>query len=238
MQTDLSIGAMILGASGFVQIIILVLLLASIFSWALIVKRYRDYRALEADNQFFEKRFWSGVELEQLFRSVEKAPPAAGSVEAIFQHGYRQFRHLYEQPELTVEVGLDSAERGLRAAYNRQLDALGSHLTILATIGSTSPYVGLLGTVWGIMSAFQGLAGTQQATLAMVAPGIAEALVATAMGLLAAIPAVVAYNRFSQWVEQLASGYDAFIDDFMGLLQRQACTLRADAATPSKRVAE
>jgi len=226
VQTDLSIGAMILGASGFVQTIMLVLLLASFFSWAVIVKRYRDYRALEAENQFFEKRFWSGVELEQLFRSADKDTPVPGSVEAIFLHGYRQFRHLYDQPELTVDIGLESAQRGMRAAFNRQVDALSSNLTVLATIGSTSPYVGLLGTVWGIMSAFQGLAGAQQATLAMVAPGIAEALVATAMGLVAAIPAVVAYNRFSQWVEQFASSYDAFIDDFMGLLQRQGVALR------------
>ena len=226
MQTDLSIGAMILGASGFVQTIMLVLLLASFFSWAVIVKRYRDYRALEAENQFFEKRFWSGVELEQLFRSADKDTPVPGSVEAIFLHGYRQFRHLYDQPELTVDIGLESAQRGMRAAFNRQVDALSSNLTVLATIGSTSPYVGLLGTVWGIMSAFQGLAGAQQATLAMVAPGIAEALVATAMGLVAAILAVVAYNRFSQWVEQFASSYDAFIDDFMGLLQRQGVALR------------
>ncbi|MEL0081604.1 MAG: protein TolQ [Gammaproteobacteria bacterium] len=228
MHTDLSIGAMILGASGFVQMIMLVLVLASLLSWAVIIKRYRDYRALETENQFFEKRFWSGVELEQLFRSLEKGNPLPGSVEAVFLHGYRQFRLLYEQPELTVEAGLESTQRGLRAACNRQLDLLGSHLTVLATIGSTSPYVGLLGTVWGIMTAFQGLAGAKQATLAMVAPGIAEALVATAMGLVAAIPAVVAYNRFSQWVEQFASGYEAFIDDFMGLLQRQACTLTDD----------
>ncbi len=228
MQTDLSIGAMILGASGFVQAVMLALLVASLFSWAVIIKRYRDYRALESANQFFEKRFWSGVELEQLFKTLDREPPIPGSLEAIFVHGYRQFRNLYEQPELTVDVGLDSAQRGMRAAYTRQIDQLGEHLTVLATIGSTSPYVGLLGTVWGIMSAFQGLAGAQQATLAMVAPGIAEALVATAMGLLAAIPAVVAYNRFSQWVENFASSYDAFMDDFMGLLQRQACTLRAD----------
>lgn len=234
MQTDLSIGAMILGASGFVQTIMLVLLLASFFSWAVIVKRYRDYRALEAENQFFEKRFWSGVELEQLFRSAEKEPPVPGSVEAIFLHGYRQFRHLYDQPELTVDIGLESAQRGMRAAFNRQIDTLSANLTVLATIGSTSPYVGLLGTVWGIMSAFQGLAGAQQATLAMVAPGIAEALVATAMGLVAAIPAVVAYNRFSQWVEQFASSYDAFIDDFMGLLQRQGSALRASVVVESK----
>ncbi len=234
MQTDLSIGAMILGASGFVQTIMLVLLLASFFSWAVIVKRYRDYRALEAENQFFEKRFWSGVELEQLFRSADKETPVPGSVEAIFLHGYRQFRHLYDQPELTVDIGLESAQRGMRAAFNRQVDALSSNLTLLATIGSTSPYVGLLGTVWGIMSAFQGLAGAQQATLAMVAPGIAEALVATAMGLVAAIPAVVAYNRFSQWVEQFASSYDAFIDDFMGLLQRQGVALREGAVAEAK----
>ncbi len=234
MQTDLSIGAMILGASGFVQTIMLVLLLASFFSWAVIVKRYRDYRALEAENQFFEKRFWSGVELEQLFRSADKDTPVPGSVEAIFLHGYRQFRHLYDQPELTVDIGLESAQRGMRAAFNRQVDALSSNLTLLATIGSTSPYVGLLGTVWGIMSAFQGLAGAQQATLAMVAPGIAEALVATAMGLVAAIPAVVAYNRFSQWVEQFASSYDAFIDDFMGLLQRQGVALREGAVAEAK----
>jgi biopolymer transport protein TolQ len=234
VQTDLSIGAMILGASGFVQTIMLVLLLASFFSWAVIVKRYRDYRALEAENQFFEKRFWSGVELEQLFRSAEKEPPVPGSVEAIFLHGYRQFRHLYDQPELTVDIGLESAQRGMRAAFNRQIDTLSANLTVLATIGSTSPYVGLLGTVWGIMSAFQGLAGAQQATLAMVAPGIAEALVATAMGLVAAIPAVVAYNRFSQWVEQFASSYDAFIDDFMGLLQRQGSALRASVVVESK----
>ncbi|RLA09856.1 MAG: protein TolQ [Gammaproteobacteria bacterium] len=238
MHTDLSIGAMILGASGFVQAIMLVLVLASVFSWAVIVKRYRDYQSLETDNQFFEKRFWSGVELEQLFRTLEKDLPIPGSIEGVFQNGYRQFRHLYDQPELTVEAALESAERGMRAAYNRQLDVIGSNLTVLATIGSTSPYVGLLGTVWGIMSAFQGLAGAQQATLAMVAPGIAEALVATAMGLLAAIPAVVAYNRFSQWVEQFASSYDAFIDDFMALLLRQGSSLRADMAAAADSAVE
>ena len=227
MQTDLSIGAMILGASGVVQLIMLILLLASIFSWAVMEKKRREFQALEHENQFFEKRFWSGVELEQLFHTLEKQTPDPGSLEAIFQHGYRQFRFLYDQQTLTIEAGLDATERGLRAAYNRQMDVLESTLPLLATIGSTSPYVGLLGTVWGIMTAFQGLASTQQATLAMVAPGIAEALIATAMGLFAAIPAVVAYNRFTQRVEQFGSNYDAFIEDFMGLLQRQALVVRA-----------
>jgi len=227
VQTDLSIGAMILGASGVVQLIMLILLLASIFSWAVMEKKRREFHALEHENQFFEKRFWSGVELEQLFHTLEKQTPAPGSLEAIFQHGYRQFRFLYDQQTLTIEAGLDATERGLRAAYNRQMDVLESTLPLLATIGSTSPYVGLLGTVWGIMTAFQGLASTQQATLAMVAPGIAEALIATAMGLFAAIPAVVAYNRFTQRVEQFGSNYDAFIEDFMGLLQRQALVVRA-----------
>lgn len=228
MQTDLSIGAMILGASGVVQLIMLILLLASIFSWAVMEKKRRQYQALNQENLFFEKRFWSGVELEQLFQTLEKNRPPPGSLEAIFQHGYRQFRYLYDQQTLTIEAGLDATERGLRAAYNRQMDTLESMLSLLATIGSTSPYVGLLGTVWGIMTAFQGLASTQQATLAMVAPGIAEALIATAMGLFAAIPAVIAYNRFTQRVEQFGSNYDAFIEDFMGLLQRQALVVRAE----------
>ena len=228
MQTDLSIGAMILGASGVVQLIMLILLLASVSSWAVMEKKRREFQNLEQENQFFEKRFWSGVELEQLFHTLEKQTPPAGGLEAVFQHGYRQFRFLYEQKTLTIEAGLDATERGLRAAYNRQMDVLESTLPLLATIGSTSPYVGLLGTVWGIMTAFQGLASTQQATLAMVAPGIAEALIATAMGLFAAIPAVIAYNRFNQRVEQFGSNYDAFIEDFMGLLQRQALVVRAD----------
>ncbi|MBL4623342.1 MAG: protein TolQ [Immundisolibacteraceae bacterium] len=228
MQTDLSIGAMILGASGVVQLIMLILLLASVFSWAVMEKKRRQYQALDQENQFFEKRFWSGVELEQLFHTLEKHSPPPGSLEAIFQHGYRQFRYLYDQQTLTIDAGLDATERGLRAAYNRQMDTLESLLSLLATIGSTSPYVGLLGTVWGIMTAFQGLASTQQATLAMVAPGIAEALIATAMGLFAAIPAVIAYNSFTQRVEQFGSNYDAFIEDFMGLLQRQALVVRGE----------
>ena len=240
MQSELSIGEMILGASGFVQLIMLLLLLASIASWAIIIKKVREYRALAEANTFFEKRFWSGVELEQLFNSAEKSVVPAGSLEAIFRHGYRQFRFLYEQPVLTIEAGLESTQRGLAAAYGRQIAALESSLSVLATIGSTSPYVGLLGTVWGIMTAFQGLASTQQATLAMVAPGIAEALVATAMGLFAAIPAVIAYNRFSQTVDDISSGYEAFNEDFMGLLHRQAVSIRApleatDDAPPQHR---
>ena len=158
-------------------------------------------------------------------------------MEEVFVSGYREFRHLYESPGVGILVALDSAQRGIRAGLNRTVDAMEQQIGLLATIGSISPYVGLFGTVWGIMNAFQGLASAKQATLAMVAPGIAEALIATALGLFAAIPAVIAYNRFSQQIDHFTSRYESFSEEFMGILQRQANRDRSDPDTSKIRAA-
>jgi biopolymer transport protein TolQ len=173
------------------------------------------------------RRFGSGQDMEELFRQGAGSVDPAGSVEGVFIGGYREFRHLYEQKHLPIEAALDSAQRGMRAGLAREMEALDDQLPYLATIGSISPYIGLFGTVWGIMSAFQSLGTTGQPTLALVAPAISEALVATAMGLFAAIPAVIAYNRFAAVVDHRAGQYEAFIEDFMSLLQRQAHAFRA-----------
>ena len=237
MTEETSVLALVLRASPLVQAVLLVLLAASVFSWATIIAKWREFRALREAVSFFEKRFWSGVDLEQLYRSLEAGNHIPGSVEEVFVSGYREFRHLYESPGVGILVALDSAQRGIRAGLNRTVDAMEQQIGLLATIGSISPYVGLFGTVWGIMNAFQGLASAKQATLAMVAPGIAEALIATALGLFAAIPAVIAYNRFSQQIDHFTSRYESFSEEFMGILQRQANRDRSDPDTSKIRTA-
>jgi biopolymer transport protein TolQ len=218
---DLSILAMIASASIVVQM--LLLLFVSFMSWYFIfLKLFTIHRAQSRTEQF-ERDFWSGSDLPALFQSAVNHRHSTGSLERIFEAGYREFQKLKSQrgvadPSLMV----DGARRAMRATYQREMDRLEASLSFLASVGSVSPYVGLLGTVWGIMHAFRGLANMAQATLAAVAPGIAEALVATAIGLFAAIPAVVAYNRFSHNVDRLAVRFESFMEEFSNILQRQA----------------
>lgn len=227
MANELSIAQLVLGAGPVVKTVMVILLGASVLSWTIMLRKRRAFAQVAAAIETFERRFWSGQDMEELYRTAAGNVYPPGSVEGLFIGGYREFRHLYEQPHLPIEAALDSAQRGMRAGMSREMEALDEHLPYLATIGSISPYIGLFGTVWGIMSAFQSLGTTGQPTLALVAPAISEALVATAMGLFAAIPAVIAYNRFASEVDHRAGQYEAFIEDFMSLLQRQAHAFRA-----------
>ena len=217
---DLSILSLVTNASVLVQLVMAALLLASLFSWYYIfVKRFQLKRAQDQTDDF-EKQFWTGGELATLYQRASGSRNA-GSLERIFEAGFREFTKLTRQPGMDVAAVMDGTRRGMRATYQREMDNLESHLAFLASVGSVSPYVGLFGTVWGIMNAFRGLANVAQATLGHVAPGIAEALIATAMGLFAAIPAVVAYNRFSVEVNRLAIRFDSFMEEFSNILQRQ-----------------
>jgi biopolymer transport protein TolQ len=217
---DLSIISLVANASVLVQIVMATLLLASLFSWYYIfLKRFALKRSsTQADE--FEKQFWSGAELSALYHRAT-ASRHAGTMERIFESGFREFTKLTQQPGMDVAAMMDGTRRAMRATYQREMDILESHLSFLASVGSVSPYVGLFGTVWGIMNAFRGLANVAQATLGHVAPGIAEALIATAMGLLAAIPAVVAYNHFAGDVNRLSIRFESFMEEFSNILQRQ-----------------
>ena len=219
---DMSILSLITGASLLVQAVMLLLLLASLFSWYYIFLKHFALRRATALADEFEKQFWSGADLNDLHQRAMNTRTEAGSMERIFEAGFREFMKLRNQPGMDVRAVTDGTRRAMRATYQREMDELESHLSFLASVGSVSPYVGLFGTVWGIMNSFRGLSNVAQATLAAVAPGIAEALVATAMGLFAAIPAVVAYNRFAGDVNRLAIRYDSFMEEFSNILQRQA----------------
>ena len=217
---DLSIISLIINASVLVQLVMAALLLASLFSWYYIfLKRFALKRA-DTQTDEFEKQFWSGAELSALY-SRANAARNPGTLERIFEAGFREFNKLTKQPGMDVASVMDGTRRAMRATYQREMDVLEAHLSFLASVGSVSPYVGLFGTVWGIMNAFRGLANVQQATLGHVAPGIAEALIATAMGLLAAIPAVVAYNHFAGDVNRLSIRFDSFMEELSNILQRQ-----------------
>ncbi len=230
MSPELSVTQLILEATLVVQLVMLLLLLASVYSWAAIFRKRAVLRATLAAAEEFEKQFWSSSDLGLLYRDIDRRATTTG-VETIFAAGFNEFAKLRQQGVGSADVLLEGARRAMRAAQIKQVELLEQGLSTLATIGSTSPYVGLFGTVWGIMHAFLGLGSVQQATLQTVAPGIAEALIATAMGLLAAIPAVVAYNRFADQVTRLESRHDAFVEDFLTLLQRHAT--RTPAASPS-----
>ena len=211
---------LILQASLIVQFVMALLVGASVVSWAII---FRKRQLLVAERQAadrFEEQFWSGGDLAGLYKSLEGGAPSG--MAGVFVAGFREFSRLRKQVGMSGAQLLEGSRRAMRVAQLRETDRLEQNLSTLATIGSTSPYVGLFGTVWGIMSAFQGLGNVQQATLAMVAPGIAEALIATAMGLFAAIPAVVAYNRYADQVGRLELRYDAFMEEFSTILQRHA----------------
>ncbi len=218
---DLSLFHLILNASLPVQIVILLLLGASMMSWWFIfIKMFALKSALEMTERF-EREFWGGGDMNAIYRRVSGRREEAGEMGRIFEAGFSEFSKLRRQTGLSTSVTIDSTLRAMRAAFQREVDGLESHLAFLATVGSVSPYVGLFGTVWGIMLAFQGLATVAQASLAQVAPGIAEALIATAMGLFAAIPAVVGYNRYTHDVDRLANRMESFMEEFSNILQRQ-----------------
>ncbi|MEM1088853.1 MAG: protein TolQ [Pseudomonadota bacterium] len=212
---------LILQASTMVQFVMLILLLASFSSWWIIFGKRKVISTARRDADDFEERFWSGVDLAALFREISAERNRVAGLESIFEAGFREFARTRQSKRTSGRV-LESAERAMRVALNRELDHLENHLSFLATVGSTSPYVGLFGTVWGIMISFNALSNVNQATIAMVAPGISEALIATAMGLFAAIPAVVAYNKYSSEVERLEGRYDTFKEEFSTILHRQA----------------
>ena len=222
MSADMSFFHLISGASVVVQLVMLLLLVVSMVSWTMIFRRRSVLREARLAADEFEDRFWSGGDLAALFRDVTAQSEHAIGMAGIFQSGFNEFVRLRKQPGADPRAVVEGAQRVMRVALSRETDDLETHLSFLATVGSTSPYVGLFGTVWGIMNSFRSLGNAQQATLSMVAPGIAEALIATAMGLFAAIPAVIAYNRYSNDVERLINRYDNFLEEFSTILQRQA----------------
>ena len=222
MTADLSFFHLIKEASIIVQLVMLILLLASVVAWTFIFEKQRELKSARIDSDNFEKRFWSGIDLADLYKQLSAYHYQSEGIEKIFLAGYKEFTRAENQPEMPSKILVDASERAMRIALSREMGVLDNRLPFLATVGSTSPYVGLFGTVWGIMNSFRSLGNVKQATLALVAPGIAEALVATAMGLFAAIPAVIAYNRYANQIEQLSNRYEVFIDEFIGLLERQA----------------
>jgi biopolymer transport protein TolQ len=231
MGEHLSSIGLIVQASVPVQLVIGILLLASLTSWAIIFGKNRVIGRVRREADRFEARFWSGDDLAQLYRAIESQGGATGMA-GIFEFGFREFARLRQQGVTAADLLLEGSRRAMRVAQLKEIDRLEQGLATLATVGSTSPYVGLFGTVWGIMSAFSSLGNVQQATLAMVAPGISEALVATAFGLFAAIPAVVAYNRFADQVTRLEMRFDAFTEEFSTILQRHAARGSAAPAGP------
>ncbi|MEP6634252.1 MAG: protein TolQ [Luteimonas sp.] len=219
---SLNLLQLVLHASLPVQLVMALLLLASVASWVIIFRKKRVLDRAEKEANQFEERFWSGAELAKLYAGATERSRDIGGLEAIFEGGFREFNRIRQRRGVDPRTQLEGAQRSMRATVSRELDGLEHNLEFLANVGSISPYVGLFGTVWGIMISFQGLAALKEATIATVAPGISEALIATAMGLFAAIPAVWAYNRFATRVERIGVRYDAFSEDFSSILQRQS----------------
>ena len=220
MNQDLSIVSLLLHASWVVQAVVALLIGISIASWAAIFRKIVAIKRATLLNDEFDRGFWSGTSLNDLFAGAAQNAKSSGSMERIFASGMREYQKLRERNISDAGTLLDGARRAMRASYQREMDAIEANLSFLATVGSVSPYVGLFGTVWGIMHAFTGLAAMEQVTLATVAPGIAEALVATAIALFAAIPAVVAYNRFAHDIDRIANKLETFIEEFSNILQR------------------
>ena len=218
---DMSVWGLVAHASLFVQLVMLGLLLASLLSWWYIFRKAFVLRQAKSDTEAFEKDFWSGGDLNSLYQAAAAAKHRAGSLERIFEAGFREFSKVKRPPGADRSAAIDGTRRAMSATYQREMDVLEDHLAFLASVGSVAPYIGLLGTVWGIMHAFMGLSTVAQATLSLVAPGIAEALIATAMGLFAAIPAVLAYNRFSYDIDRLAVRFESFMEEFTNIMQRQ-----------------
>jgi biopolymer transport protein TolQ len=218
----MSVLSLITGASVLVQIVMLILLFASVLSWYYIFLKIFTFKRATRLADDFERKFWSGADLNELYQRAVAARDTAGSQERIFESGFQEFTKLRKQPGMDIRTVLDGTRRAMRATNQREMEQLESYLSFLASVGSVSPYIGLFGTVWGIMNSFRGLATMATATLGAVAPGIAEALIATAMGLFAAIPAVMAYNRFAADINRLANRFDNFMEEFQNILQRQA----------------
>lgn len=222
MSADLSLWELVRNASVLVQIVMLMLLAASLISWTMIFRKRTMLKRARKAAAEFEDQFWSGDYLVSTYNRISARKTEATGMEKIFQSGFREFAKLRKQSGIGPSAILEGSQRAMRVALSREVDDLEVHLSFLATVGSTSPYVGLFGTVWGIMNSFRALGNVNQATIAMVAPGISEALIATAMGLFAAIPAVIAYNRYANDVERLINRYDTFVEEFSTILQRQA----------------
>ncbi|MEO8402555.1 MAG: protein TolQ [Gammaproteobacteria bacterium] len=224
MMMDSSLWAYFINAGLVVKLVMLLLVGASVLSWTYITQRVFYLKDVRDKTIAFENEFWSGGDLSKLYAESTKRKTDVQGLEAIFQAGFKEFLRLHKQAGVSAEEIVESGKRAMRGAQMREQDNLELHLPVLATVGSTSPYVGLFGTVWGIMLSFGAMAHVQQATISMVAPGIAEALIATALGLFAAVPAVVAYNRFSTDINRLLNRYDVFQDEFANILFRQAQT--------------
>lgn len=218
---DMSFLHLITGASLPVQMVMALLLLTSLLSWWFIFRKLFTVRRAIQQSDEFEDVFWKGASLNTLYQSASNARHTAGSMERIFEAGFGEFIKHKRQPGMDISVVMDGTRRAMRATYQREMDKLESHLSFLATVGSVSPYIGLFGTVWGIMNSFRGLSNVTQATLAHVAPGIAEALIATAIGLFAAIPAVIAYNRYAHQIDRLSTRFESFMEELSNVLQRQ-----------------
>ncbi|MDH3309915.1 MAG: protein TolQ [Gammaproteobacteria bacterium] len=218
--------SLVRNASLPVQLVMLLLMLASVLSWTMIFRKWFAIKSAGYVADRFEAKFWSGANLSHMFAEQSKKDANATGMASIFVEGFREYRRLSQQSKIEPTEILDGVQRAMRVALSREIDYLETHLSFLATVGSTSPYVGLFGTVWGIMNSFRSLGMVQQATIAHVAPGIAEALIATAIGLFAAIPAVIAYNRYSNKVERLVTRYEIFMEEFSSILQRQAYASR------------
>jgi biopolymer transport protein TolQ len=230
-MNDLSVFELVRDASVIVQLVLLLLLAASVMSWMIILRKRSELNKTRAEADKFEEEFWAGGDLTAMYRRLEAHKGTAHGVASIFESGFREFGRMRQHGAIGSDQIIEGSRRAMRAALLKESDRLEKSLSMLATIGSTSPYVGLFGTVWGIMSAFHGLGNAAQVTLAQVAPGISEALVATAMGLFAAIPAVIFYNRYADQVSRLELRYDTFVEELSGILQRSASTRPAAAST-------
>ncbi|MEM9100728.1 MAG: protein TolQ [Pseudomonadota bacterium] len=222
MHADMSIWGLFMQASLVVKFIMITLLLISFVSWAMIFQRLKILNHAKKSISRFEDRFWSGADLNKLYADISSKQKSAEGLEVIFHAGYKEFSRLRNQGGASPEAIMDGTHRAMRVAMSREVEILEQHLSFLATVGSTTPYIGLFGTVWGIMNSFIALGQVKQATLSMVAPGIAEALIATAMGLFAAIPAVIFYNRFANSVNHLENQLQNFVEEFSGILHRKA----------------
>ncbi len=226
METDQSILDLILNASFIVQLVMLILLLASFMSWFFIFKKSAQIKRLEKSAADFEDDFWSVGDMNRLHYDWGGSNERTEGMAAIFVAGYREYTRLAKKGDVARSEIIDGVHRAMRVVVNREMDELETHLPFLATVGSTAPYVGLFGTVWGIMNSFRSLGAMKQVTIATVAPGISEALVATAMGLFAAIPAVIAYNRLATSAERLGSKYEIFVEEFLSIVNRQIVSKR------------
>jgi len=228
MSNELQVWELIMQASWLVKLVMLLLLVASVASWVIIFRKRQVIGAAVKEAESFEEKFWSGADLTAMHEAIASTHRSTRGMEKVFDSGFSEFLRMRQQGRIGPNAMVEGAQRAMRIALTRETEELEHHLNFLATVGSTSPYVGLFGTVWGIMTSFHQLANVNQATIAMVAPGISEALIATAMGLFAAIPAVIAYNRFSNQVERLEVRYDNFKEEFSSILQRQAHLIKQE----------